>query len=181
MPWGGCHNVVVGWAGPVVRLVVLAWTRQRRQFVGQRGASGRRGSRRVVRGVEPQRRGTAGSPRGRWPSIRFLFVRAVVRLRLPSDPASRRAPLPSAIRFGATSVRLRLSLQTQGMPGTRTGRPRPPAAVPARLILRLSSSRPRPLAAVPALLRLVVVRSSPSAQVPRKPLYYAEHQVREVV
>ena len=35
-----------------------------------------------------------------------------------------------------------------------------------RLILRLSSSRPRPLAAVPALLRLVVVRSSPSAQVP---------------
>ena len=38
-----------------------------------------------------------------------------------------------------------------------------------RLILRLSSSRPRPLAAVPALLRLVVVRSSPSAQVPRKP------------
>ena len=31
------------------------------------------------------------------------------------------------------------------------------AAVPARLILRLSSSRPRPLAAVPALLRLVLV------------------------
>ena len=48
-----------------------------------------------------------------------------------------------------------------------------------RLILRLSSSRPRPLAAVPALLRLVVVRSSPSAQVPRKPLCYAEHQGRD--
>ena len=41
-----------------------------------------------------------------------------------------------------------------------------------RLILRLSSSRPRPLAAVPALLRLVV-RSSPSAQAPRKPLHNA--------
>ena len=51
----------------------------------------------------------------------FLFVRAMVRLRLPSDPTSRWAPLPSAIRFGATSVRLRLSLQTQGMPGTRRG------------------------------------------------------------
>ena len=38
-----------------------------------------------------------------------------------------------------------------------TWRPRPSAAVPARLILRLSSSRPWPLAAVPALLRLVVV------------------------
>ena len=50
-----------------------------------------------------------------------------------------------------------------------------------RLILRLSSSRPRPLAAVPALLRLVVVRSSPSAQVPRKPLHNAEHQGRDVV
>ena len=60
----------------------------------------------------------------------FLFVRAMVRLRLPSDPTSRWAPLPSAIRFGATSVRLRLSLQTQGMPGTRRGggrlAPQPP-------------------------------------------------------
>ena len=63
----------------------------------------------------------ADSPHLRGPSIRFLFVRAVVRLRLPSDPASRRAPLPSAIRFAATSVRLRLSLQIQGMPGTQEG------------------------------------------------------------
>ena len=47
----------------------------------------------------------AGSPHGRWPCIRFLFVGAAFRLRLPSDSASRRTPLSSAIRFGATSVR----------------------------------------------------------------------------
>ena len=47
----------------------------------------------------------AGSPHGPGPSIRFLFVGAAIRLRLPSDPASRRTPMPSAIRFGATSVR----------------------------------------------------------------------------
>ena len=64
------------------------------------------------------------------PSIRFLFVGAATRLRLPSDPASRRTPLPLAIRFGATSVRWRLSLQTRGMPGTQKKgpalRPDPP-------------------------------------------------------
>ena len=52
------------------------------------------------------------------PAIRFLFVGAAIRLRIPTDPASRRAPLPSAIRFGTTSARWRLPLQTQGMPGT---------------------------------------------------------------
>ena len=55
--------------------------------------------------VRPISRYFAGSPHGRWPSIRFLFVGAAFRVRLPSGPASRRAPLPSAIRFGATSAR----------------------------------------------------------------------------
>ena len=50
------------------------------------------------------------------------------------------------------------------------------AVDPASLLLG-----PRPPAAVPALLRLVVVRSSPSAQVPQEPLYDATHHVRDVV
>jgi hypothetical protein len=89
----------------------------------------------------------AGSPRWRRPSIRFLFVRAVLRLPLPSGPTSRWAPLPSASRFGATSARLRLSFQTQGMPGTPRRTPVEFTGVPRSCWMCFTSQDPSTRAA----------------------------------
>ena len=57
----------------------------------------------------------ADSPRGRWPSIRFLFVRAAFRLRLPFRPrlATGTLALGYTVRC-YLRVRWRLSLQTTG-------------------------------------------------------------------
>ena len=72
----------------------------------------------------------SGSPRSRGRSIRFLFVGAAIRVRLPSDPAQRRARLASAIPFCATSARSSLSLKMQGMPLAHKEKGRRPVAAP---------------------------------------------------
>ena len=67
----------------------------------------------------------AGSPHGHGPCIRFLFVGAAFRLRLPSDPASRRAPLPSAIRFDATPPARNSHSRHGAVPDAKYKRARP--------------------------------------------------------